>query len=92
MNFCIRHAWDTTQHGPCPQCMTGEQKLAYIWEQVRTAKLAQELEATAKYLQCPYCLCMIPPGGKPCCQTLGSAIAVILEREDVMQMVMQNVN
>jgi hypothetical protein len=91
MNFCVRHAWDITQHGPCPQCMTSEQRLAYVWEQVRLAKLAVEFGSNPKDIQCPYCLCGVPAGATPCCDTLGRAIAAILEREDVMQCVMEQV-
>lgn len=86
--YCARHMWNIITQGPCCQCMTSEAKLAYVWEQVRLAKMAENPPA----LMCPYCLSVAEDGSKPCCKTLGNAIAAILQREDVMQCVMEQAN
>lgn len=85
-DFCARHMWNTITQGPCCQCMTPQQRLDYLWKQMRAARLLPD-PAMAK-IQCPYCLSIILQG-KPCCETTRKAIAAILEREDVVHVMME---
>ena len=84
-DFCARHMWNTLTQGPCCQCMTGQQKLEYVQRQVRMAKIA----SGECMIQCPYCLSRVGKDGKPCCPTMGRAIAAVLEREDVVDILME---
>ncbi len=83
VQYCARHMWNVLTQGPCCQCMTSEERLAYVWGQMR---VRQEI------LQCPYCLGTVAAGAKPCCKTMSHAIAAILEREDRVKLVMEAAN
>jgi hypothetical protein len=67
--------------------MSGERKVDYVWEQMRKARISPEICK----IQCPYCLSVVSDG-KPCCQTLGRAMAAILEREDHVEVMMEAAN
>lgn len=82
--YCVRHAWNPLLLGPCCPCMTGQQKLEYVQQQMRKAKAAPDI----CHIQCPYCLSVIKDG-KPCCATMGRAMAAVLEREDVVDLMME---
>jgi hypothetical protein len=82
--YCVRHAWNPLTQGPCCQCMTGQQKLDYVWKQMREARLSPR----DCLIQCPYCLSMITDG-KPCCDVVARAMAAILAREDVVNLGME---
>jgi hypothetical protein len=85
--YCVQHMWNTITQGPCCQCMTSQEKLAYVWGQMRHSGPDEET-----MIQCPYCLSAIKIGDKPCCHTLSRAVAAILQREDVMRCVMEQAN
>jgi hypothetical protein len=68
--------------------MTGQQKLDYVWKQMREARLSPK----ACLIQCPYCLSMITDDGKPCCDVVARAMAAILAREDVVNLGMEAAN
>ena len=85
--YCVRHMWNPLTQGPCCQCMSGRQKLDYVWKQMRDARNAPEL----CLIQCPYCLKLITDG-KPCCDTIRKAMAAILAREDVVNLAMEASN
>ena len=82
--YCVRHMWNPLTQGPCCQCMTGQQKLDYVWKQMRDARLSPK----DCVIQCPYCLSMITDG-KPCCYVIARAMAAILAREDVVNLAME---
>jgi hypothetical protein len=67
--------------------MSGQQKLDYVWKQMREARLSPK----DCCIQCPYCLKMITDG-KPCCDTIAKAMAAILAREDVVNLAMEAAN
>ncbi len=81
-DYCVRHMWNNLTQGPCTQCMNSEQKLAYVWAQMRNAM--EDGEPIP--MMCPYCMSVIQAGEKPCCPTMRNAIAAILEREDRMRL------
>ena len=85
--YCVLHAWNALTQGPCCQCMTGQQKLDYVWKQMREARLSPK----DCLIQCPYCLSMITDG-KPCCDVVARAMAAILAREDVVNLAMEAAN
>jgi hypothetical protein len=70
--------------------MTGQQKLDYVWKQMRDARDARDARLSPKdcVIQCPYCLSMITDG-KPCCDVIARAMAAILAREDVVNLAME---
>lgn len=86
-DFCARHMWNVLTQGPCCQCMNSAQKLDYVWRQMRMAKLDPE----HCHIQCPYCL-SVGTDGKPCCGTMRKAMAAVLEREDVVGVMMEAAN
>jgi hypothetical protein len=86
-DFCARHMWNVLTQGPCCQCMTSQQKLDYVWKQMRMAKLSPK----NCHIQCPYCLSVVTDG-KPCCGVMRKAMAAVLEREDVVCVMMEAAN
>ena len=83
-DYCARHMWNLSTQGPCLQCMDSNEKLAFVWAQMREARAICE----PSHLSCPYCLSFVEFGGIPCCVTMGRALAAILEREDRMRVAM----
>ena len=70
--------------------MTGQQKLDYVWKQMREARSSPR----DCLIQCPYCLSIITDG-KPCCDVIARAMAAILLRsviEDVVDLAMEAAN
>lgn len=86
-DFCARHMWNTVTQGPCCQCMNSNERIAFVWEQMRT------MWARAEHLplQCPYCLSTVPVGADMCCPTMKRAVAAIAERENAVDKLMENI-
>ncbi len=80
MDFCARHMWNTITQGPCCQCMTPNDKIAYVWGQMR------EMWKKAEHapLMCPYCLTVNAVGAELCCPTLKRCVNAITERENAI--------
>lgn len=84
-DFCARHMWNVLTQGPCCQCMSANEKIAYVWTQMRA------MWATAEHvpLQCPYCLTVNAVGADLCCSTLKRCVQAVVEREDAVDGLMQ---
>ena len=85
--YCARHMWNTLTQGPCTQCMTSNEKIAFVWNQMRL------MWARAEHLplQCPYCMAVNAVDAELCCRTLKHCVKAITERENAVDALQQKV-
>ena len=80
--------WNTLTQGSCCQCMTSDEKIAFVWAQMR-AMWAKHEHAP---LQCPYCLCVNAVGADLCCKTLKRCVQAVVDRENMVDELMEKAN
>jgi hypothetical protein len=85
--FCARHMWNVLTQGPCCQCMSANEKIAYVWTEMRKMWAAGEHAP----LMCPYCLTVNAVGAELCCTTLKRCVKAITERENAVDALQQKV-
>lgn len=84
-DFCVRHMWNTLTQGPCCRCMDSNEKIAFVWTQMRAMWETGEHAP----MHCPYCLRTVPVGDDMCCGTLRRAVRAITERENAVDGLME---
>lgn len=80
--------WNKLTQGPCCQCMTGNEKIAFVWTQMREMWAKKEHAP----LQCPYCLVVNAVGADLCCMTLKRCVQAVVNRENMVDEMMEHAN